>query len=87
MSYSRWSYSYWYTYWLAREEEDTYDTATFCICSFDKNIVFTAKRLREQFHKCLDEVKLRDKNATETDILELSLYMSRFLDDVEKEFN
>lgn len=85
MSYSRWSNSYWYTYWMVTENE-TYDTATFCICRFEENITFTAKALREKFDKCLDKVKIKERQADTEEFDELAIYMHRFLKDVDAEY-
>ncbi len=87
MSYSRWSSSYWYTFWESPGKRiENYDTATFCICSFDGNITFTAKKLREQFENCLNEVRLKDVGVRDDEMDELAVYMIRFLNDVDEEY-
>jgi len=87
MSYSRWGNSYWYTYWQVSEEEfENSDTAVFCIYRFDGDITFKAKRLREQLNKCIDTVRLKERNASEEEIEELTTYMIKFLEDVEEEY-
>jgi len=85
MSYSRWGNSYWYTFWLSKPEEN-YDTATFCICRFGGDTNFTAKQLREQFEKCVDTVRMKERKASEEEIEEVSSYMYKFLRDVDKEY-
>ncbi len=87
MSYSRWSNSYWYTYWQTQDKDtENYDTAIFCICNFDSDIIFRAKHLREQLDKCIETVRIMDKRANDKEINELAIYMNRFLEDVEKEY-
>lgn len=85
MSYSRWINSYWYTFWKYSKDE-SYDTATFCICRFDGDINFTAKQLRKQFEKCIDTIKMKERKASEEEIDEVAGYMSKFLKDVEEEY-
>ena len=85
MSYSRWINSYWYTFWKAQEEE-TYDTAIFCICRFESDINFTSKQLREQFEKCIDTIKMKERKASEEALNEVAGYMCEFLKDVEEEY-
>lgn len=87
MSYSRWSTSYWYTYWADGGDEDTYDTAKFCICRFmEPDIIFTAQELRNSFDNCVNKVKEIDPEADELDIEELKVYFHRFLRDVTDEY-
>jgi len=85
MSYSRWSNSYWYTFWLAQEEEN-YDTAVFSICRFDGYINFSSKQLREHFEKCIDTIKMKERKASEEELNEVAGYMRNFLKDVEEEY-
>lgn len=68
-------------------ENETYDTATFCICRFEKNITFTAKELREEMYKCLDKVREEESQAAEDEFDELAIYMRRFLKDVDAEYS
>ena len=86
MSYSRWITSRWYTYWTSILEEENYDTATFCICRFEKSLYFTAKEIREDIGKCISEVKKEETNATDEELEELKNYMIEFLIDVETEY-
>ena len=87
MSYSRWGNSYWYTFWHTQDETtENYDTATFCICSFKKDITFTAKQLREQLERCIDTVRIKDRRASKEELEELKIYMNKFLIDVEKDY-
>ncbi len=90
MSYSRWSNSYWYTFWcdngLGLGKEDR-DTASFCICRFmEKDIIFSSKELRDDLEKCLEKVRSLEPRAKEHEIQELSIYMERFLLDVDEEY-
>jgi len=85
MSYSRWGSSDWYTFWCSSSEEiETKDNAIFEICGVTR---FTAKELRNDIKSCLATVKELQPNADEEDIDELSIYMRRFLKDVDKEYN
>jgi len=67
------------------KSNENYDTATFCICRFEGNILFTAKMLREKFDKCLDTVRMKD-TASEEEIEELARYMTRFLKEVDIDY-
>jgi hypothetical protein len=81
MSYSRWLGSEWYTYWMSQPKEtENRDTALFDICTVQ---CFTAKELRENIDKCLQDVK---KICPEGDLEELKVYMKRFLKDVDEEY-
>ena len=82
MSYSRWGNSYWYTFWLSQEEED-YDTATFCICCVAD---FEAKQLREDFDGCIASIRSIDKNVSNEEINELRGYIREFLEDVDSTY-
>lgn len=82
MSYSRWSDSYWYTFWCVAYEGtvENRDTAIFSICAV---IDFTSKQLRENLDRCIKEVQ---KLETDGDIEELKLYINRFLKDVDEKY-
>ena len=82
MSYSRWGNSHWYTFWLAQEDED-YDTATFCICSLTQ---FKAITIREQFDECINIVRSMDEKASDAEINELRGYMRSFLEEVDSKY-
>jgi hypothetical protein len=85
MSYSRWSNSYWYTFWQTQDEAtENYDSAVFCICRFEEDITFKAKTLREQLDRCVDTVRLKDRYASEEELEELASYMTNFLEDVDE---
>jgi hypothetical protein len=82
MSYSRWSNSYWYTYWRVAGEGvvENRNNAVLDICSV---ISFTAKQLRENLDQCMKEVQ---ELSPDGDIYELRLYVNRFLNDVDKQY-
>jgi len=87
MSYSRWSTSYWYTYWKIQDKNtENYDTAIFCICSFDGDLLFTAKELRKNISGCINTILMQDKLASHKEIQELITYINEFLKDVDKEY-
>lgn len=88
MSYSRWSNSYWYTYWLAQHDgfSENILTATLAILSLSGDeFNFQAGKLRNDVEQCLDEVR----NKTHCSVKEkeeLRGYMGEFLSDVDKEY-
>lgn len=90
MSYSRWSYSYWYTFHAGGHggEPENRDNAIFEICTVTE---FTAKELRDNLNGCLKKVqllceadKLRDPMPSGADIVELGHYMHEFLEDIDR---
>jgi hypothetical protein len=89
MSYSRWGSrdsGYWYTYWCVQAPgvKETKDNALFTvfeICSF------TAKQLRNDMEKCIDNVAIKDRVAKKEFLQELKIYMNEFLRDVEKKYS
>ncbi len=82
MSYSRWSSSYWYTYWHVQQKDviENRDNAIFSICMVTD---FTAKELRENLEECL---KIVEEKEPKGDIDELKIYIKRFLNDVDKHY-
>ncbi len=84
MAYSRWGgrgSGHWYTFWLWQDgETENRDTAVLDICGV---VSFTAKELRDDLSKCLAEVKAIDSIG---DLEELEIYISEFLQDVDKEY-
>jgi len=83
MSYSRWGNSCWYTFWAASYAVvETRDNALFEICG---STAFTAKELRENLQSCLDKVKVLT-GCNEEELKELTCYIERFLNDVDKEY-
>lgn len=88
MAYSRWTDSFWYTFWAVAEHgvvEDR-DNAVFEVMPHSR---FAAKDLRENQDRCVEEVVYRccsrNLQPTEADIEELRGYMNEFLEDVDKE--
>ena len=67
MSYSRWSYSTWYTFWSALEEETVCEfklptkklkyAQTFEICDFPSYYITYGKLMENGLFKTLDDVK------------------------------
>ena len=85
MSYSRWGSrgsGHWYTYWCS-SINPTRDTALFDICSV---AIFTAKDLRDDIEACLQVVSKKDPSADKELLDELRIYISEFLEDVDKEY-
>jgi len=83
MSYSRWGHSYWYTFWrVSYADVETRDNAVFEVCG---SAAFTSKELRDNLQECLGKTKDITK-CSDTDIIELTSYIDRFLNDVDEEF-
>ncbi len=98
MSYSRWSNSYWYTYWSDFPIEGyLYDDnklyQAFTICCWDKTFYFTYDRLKMDMDGCIKEVEDFDKDLPKDEtgrillMNELKDYMFKFLYDMEKQYN
>lgn len=87
MSYSRWGSrgsGHWYTYWFAQDDEiETRDNALFDICCV---CMFTAKDLRNDVESCLNIVAKKDSLADKDKLDELRIYISEFLEDVDKTY-
>lgn len=91
MAYSRWSHSYWYTYWRVQPEgvEETRDNTLFDVCNV---CLFTAKELRDDIEACVKQAKdICERRGFETqptpfDLDELRLFMLQFLHDVDQEY-
>ena len=87
MSYSRWGSrgsGYWYTYWFAQGDEiETRDNALFDICGI---CMFTAKDLRDDIESCLNLVAKKDSSADKDKLDELRIYISEFLEDINKTY-
>lgn len=88
MSYSRWGRSRWYTYWCSvfkgdidqkAKRQKKYQTFTIC-CVAD----FYYHELKSDMRKCVDQVLKVIPDATEDELIELKIYMWRFIQDVEK---
>jgi hypothetical protein len=80
MAYSRWSDSFWYTYWTGPIDRNE---ATFEICG---SISFTAAQIRENIDGCLAEVTKLDfdhRKPLTSEMAELRGYMEEFLADVD----
>lgn len=88
MSYSRWGgrgTGHWYTYWCTQPDgkKETKDNALFEICGVCS---FTSKQLKDNIERCMRIVAKKDK-VSEGKLLELKVYMNKFLRDVEKEYS
>lgn len=79
MSYSRWTYSRWYTFWKITESKYV-DNQMFCICSVTD---FVYKKLKEDLDACIKEVAQIDPEATPEELNELKNYMKKFIKEVE----
>jgi len=79
MSYSRWSNSRWYTYYLNSSSRRK-DDQIFSVCYITD---FTYKQLKADIRSCISEVHNLEKDATKSDLLELESYMERFIEEVE----
>ena len=82
MSYSRWSNSYWYTFWHVPDDKtkENRDNAKFTICTFGS---YSAAQLRNKLDRCLHFVKCKEPDGN---IEELKGYVAQFLADVDKEY-
>jgi hypothetical protein len=76
MSYSRWGDSRWYTYWLASERAATKEREVFEICGVTN---FTYYEIKHDQDRVLDEVRMKDPDASDDEIEELRVYMKQFL--------
>lgn len=85
MSYSRWSNSRWYTYWLASSQPENHNSATLCVDDFDKPCYIEAARIRKDVDSCVREV-VDKQGGTSDEAEELKGYMLRFLADVDREY-
>jgi hypothetical protein len=85
MSYSRWGgrgSGHWYTFWCVQDEEtENRDTAVFAICAV---LNFTAKELREDMTKCMNEASQKDDS--DGDLKELQTYAEEFLKEVDEDY-
>jgi hypothetical protein len=89
MSYSRWSYSQWYTFWCVADEcvVENRDNAKLevmlCGC-------FTASQIRSDMEACVQKAKAADiaRGACpdEADVIELRNIMREFLADVDAKY-
>lgn len=91
MSYSRWSNSFWYTYWCVHSMDsgvpEDRNNARFEICLVDDCVGFTAHELRTELERCLEIIWKRSQ-VEECDFVEnlkreLIGYINRFLEDVD----
>lgn len=90
MSYSRWMYSRWYTFWCVASEDtiEDRDNAIFEICTVAR---FPASALREDMDACLNHVKQivyesEERMPRPREMEELREYMQEFLKDVDEEY-
>jgi hypothetical protein len=96
MSYSRWSYSIWYTFWSASSESTEFRLPTkklkynqvFEICDCPSYSITYGDLMTKDLNTILQEVKevYKDKDLTEDELFELSDYLIRFIDDVNYDF-
>ena len=89
MSYSRWSNSYWYTYWASPGQgvEESRDTELFEICPV---ATFTAKQLRDDLDGCIHQVadtETGGRKPTPQELDELRGYIAEFLEDVSLKYS
>ena len=87
MAYSRWSNSFWYTFWAVSDNK-TKDGQIFDICT---TMSFTYKQLTEDMDDCV--VKVREAIEHEVEdkpedavYEELKGYIKTFIKDVEEEY-
>jgi len=57
MNYSKWSNSFWYTFWKKNDSVLEKNKEIFIICDFGGTIEFTYKELKEKPKKCIEKVK------------------------------
>ena len=86
MSYSRWIGSRWYTYWSASSSSEDKNSQVFRIEDILTPLEFTFKELSEDIEGCLAKVGVEFFDATEDELIELYVYMMRFLNDINIEF-
>ena len=86
MSYSRWSTSYWYTYWCVRTDPEDRDNALFAICDLEESLFIPAKDLRDKNDARLRWLYTIERIHPDGNIGELDCYMDDFLIDVDKKY-
>ena len=77
MSYSRWLFSRWYTYWSTLSG-DKMEDQVFMVCNVAD---FTYEQLTADIEKCLDECEAAGKEREE-----LRGYMQDFIEDVKMDY-
>jgi len=94
MSYSRWLNSIWYTFWRASDATCKEDEI-FCICGVTD---IKYKDMREDLEGCISKVKdvvehpekegisFCPAEVSPLDYDELKIYMQRFMQDIEQEY-
>jgi hypothetical protein len=99
MSYSRWSNSCWYTYWLATNskvrEEQEFDICGFTTISyedvdelgFDKTIEMLKDRFASMKKSNKSNTLFLGKKYTEEEWQELKGYIQEWYDEVKEQFN
>ena len=88
MSYSRWGHSMWYTFWTSTAPDDD---EYFEVMYIDRNDKFTSdifsytdlqnERVRPKILRTMG----RKAKANQLDLLELEVYMLRFVENVDEE--
>ena len=82
MSYSRWSYSVWYTFWNANGGEEKSDQVLSLWYSMDKTVDWLYSDL---INVTAEDIQKR-YNCDIEDAQEAMMYIGMFIKDVEKEF-
>jgi hypothetical protein len=87
VSYSRWLGSYWYTFWSSSDAEKREDEI-FEICAVQR---FSYQEIKKNINKCIKLTKKECEHyeikPTKDDLLELKVYMGRFIKDVDNEYD
>jgi len=84
MAYSRWSSSFWYTYWDTGSSEDTKEGQIFTVYGVTS---FTYREIKNDLEKCARQCRISGRGpATDEDIEELKKYMTYFLEDMDTFF-
>jgi len=87
VSYSRWSSSFWYTYWSTTPAKEV-DAEVFEIAGVKR---FTYKELKQDVDAALESVRnimeRHDDPVKEPLLEELRIYMDLFKKDVEEQYN
>jgi hypothetical protein len=89
MSYSRWSNSFWYTFWLATPEDTPMEDQQF---SIDCENHFSYKNLKNDMDMCINNIRKYYEEGefsrlpSEEEYEELRGYMQEFVRDIEEEY-
>ena len=92
MSYSRWSHSYWYTFWCVHPYGSVEDreNAIFEVCDVQFSLQLTAAEIRADVDACVARAReacgVKEEKPTDEELQELRGYLLKFLADVDAKY-